>query len=113
MQSKELMQMMADACDDKRAADIKIYDVKETSPVTDYFIICHGNSERQVQAISDEVREKAHENGLDIKIEGQKAGKWILCDVGDVIVHIFLKTEREYYNLERLFKDAGDTLGGE
>jgi len=112
MHSKELMELMAEACDDKRAADIKIYDVKETSPVTDYFIICHGNSERQAQAISDEVRDAAHKNGLDIKIEGQKQGKWILCDVGDVIIHIFLKPEREYYNLERLFKDAGDTIGG-
>lgn len=112
MQSKEVLELMVKACDDKRAADIKVYDVKETSPVTDYFIICHGNSERQAQAISDEVREVAHKNGLDISIEGQRQGKWILCDVGDVIVHIFLKTEREYYNLERLFKDAGDTIGG-
>ncbi|MGO1922520.1 MAG: ribosome silencing factor [Jeotgalicoccus sp.] len=112
MQSKEVMELMVEACDDKRAAEIKVYDVKETSPVTDYFVICHGNSERQAQAISDEVRLVALKNDLDIKIEGQRQGKWILCDVGDVIVHIFLKTEREYYNLERLFKDSGDTFGG-
>lgn len=111
MQSKELLDLMVEACDDKRASDITVYDVKETSAVTDYFVICHGNSERQAQAISDEIREVAHKNNLDINIEGQRQGKWILCDVGDVIVHVFLKTEREYYNLERLFKNAGDNVG--
>src|SRR5699024_12452394 len=98
MHSKELMELMAEACDDKRAADIKIYDVKETSPVTAYFIICHSNSERQAQAISDEVRDAAHKNGLDIKIEGQKPGKWSLCDDGDAIGHIFLKPASESEN---------------
>lgn len=111
MESKELLDLMVEACDDKRAEDITVFDVKETSPVTDYFVICNGSSERQTQAISDEIREVAHKNNLDIKIEGQKEGKWILCDVGDVIVHVFIKTEREYYNLERLFKDSGEKLG--
>lgn len=111
MDSNELLDLMVEAVDDKRALDIKVYDVKDHSPVTDYFVICHGNSERQTQAISDEIRDVAHKNNLDVKIEGHKEGQWILCDVGDVIVHVFIKTQREYYNLERLFKDAGDDLG--
>ena len=111
MESSKLLDLMVEAVDDKRAKDITVYDVKNSSPVTDYFVICHGNTERQTQAIADEVRDVAHKNQLDVKLEGYRTGKWILCDVGDVIVHIFVKTEREYYNLERLFKDDGHSVG--
>lgn len=110
MTSKELLEILVEACDDKRADDIVTFDVKETSSVTDYYIICHAGSDRQVQAIADHVMEVSKEHGKDVLVEGMKEGKWVLVDVEDVIVHIFLKPERSYYNLERLFT-SGEKLG--
>jgi ribosome-associated protein len=77
------------------------------SLVADYFVICHGNSDKQVQAIAREIKEKAHEQGISVKrLEGFEQAKWVLVDLGDVVVHIFHKDERGYYNLERLWGDA-------
>lgn len=109
MTSKELLDILVDACDDKRADDIATFDVKETSSVTDYYIITHAGSDRQVQAIAEHVIEVAESHGYNILVEGLKEGKWVLVDVQDVIVHIFLKPERSYYNLERLFT-SGEKL---
>ncbi len=109
MTSKELLNTLVEACDDKRADDIATFNVKESSSVTDYYIICHAGSDRQVQAISEHVIEVAREQGKDVLVEGMKEGKWVLVDAEDVIVHIFLKPERSYYNLERLFT-SGEKL---
>lgn len=106
MDSKLVLDKLKDAVDDKRAYDIRVFDVQETSSVSDYVIICHGTSDRQVKAIADEVQEVAEELEIDTHIEGYREGKWVLIDVDDVIVHVFMKTEREYYNLERLFYDG-------
>lgn len=103
MTSKELLEILKDACDDKRADEIVSFNVKETSSVTDYYIICHGASDRQVQAIADNVVEVSKSHGFEPLIEGYREAKWVLVDVDDVIVHIFLRPERSYYNLERLF----------
>ena len=95
------------AADDKRAEDIVVLNMKGISLVADYFIICHGNSDKQVQAIAREMKEKVGESGYDIKrIEGFDEARWILVDLGDVVAHIFHKDERGYYNLERLWGDA-------
>src|SRR5699024_8388744 len=110
MESSKLLDLMVEAVDDKRAQDITVYDVKNSSPVTDYFVICLGNTERQTQAIADEVRDEATKNQLDVKLERYGTGKLIFCDFGDAIVHMYVKTEREYYNLERIFKDDGDSV---
>jgi ribosome-associated protein len=77
------------------------------SLIADYFIICHGNSDKQVQAIAREMKEKALENDFDVKrIEGFDEAKWILIDMGDIVAHVFHRDERNYYNLERLWGDA-------
>jgi ribosome-associated protein len=107
MDSKQLLQLAVEACDDKRAEEILAIDVKEISGITDYFLICHANSDRQVQAIAREVKDQAHKNGLDVnRLEGFNEARWILIDLGDVVVHVFHKEERGYYNLERLYRDA-------
>ncbi|WP_411844247.1 ribosome silencing factor [Salinicoccus sp. HZC-1] len=106
MKSEQLVQLMIEACDDKRAEDIMKFDVTGTSSVTDYYIICHGTSDRQVQAIADEVKEVSRNNSIEAVVEGYREAKWILCDVNNVVVHVFHKPEREYYNLERLFKNG-------
>lgn len=95
------------AADDKNASDIVVLNMEGISIMADQFIICHGNSERQVQAIAREVVDQAAEFGATVKrLEGFEAGRWILADLGDVVVHVFHKDEREHYNLEKLWGDA-------
>ncbi|MFD1736641.1 ribosome silencing factor [Bacillus salitolerans] len=107
MKDRDTLVMAARAADDKKAEDIIALNMKGISLVADYFLICHGNSDKQVQAIAREMKEKAAENGIDIKrMEGFDEARWILVDLGDVVAHIFHKDERGYYNLERLWGDA-------
>lgn len=106
MQSEVLVNLMIESCDNKNAENIMKFDVTDTSSVTDYYIICHGDSDRQVQAIADGVKESSADNSLDTITEGYREAKWILVDINNVIVHIFHKPERDYYNLERLFKNG-------
>lgn len=81
--------------------------VKELASFTDYFIICSGNSDRQVQAITASIEEEMKKSGVfPIGIEGERAGRWVLMDYGDVIVHIFHEPVREFYDIERLWADA-------
>ncbi|AQL56036.1 ribosome silencing factor [Abyssicoccus albus] len=117
MESKTLMEIAYNACDDKIAEDILVFDMKGKSPITDYFVICHGNSEKQVQAIARHVKEEIEKNGVEIKrLEGFTEANWILVDATDVVIHVFNKEERSYYNLERLFKEApiveSETING-
>lgn len=94
------------AADSKRAEDIVALDVREVSLLADYFMICSANSERQLNAITEEIIEK-EENNYEVKrIEGKEGGKWILIDLGDLIIHVFHAPERSFYNLEKLWLDA-------
>lgn len=103
----EIAYLAATAAEEKKAQNISILDIRGLSTYADYFVICHGNSERQVQAITNGIREKMQESHVDIKgIEGVHTARWVLMDLGDVIVHVFHKEEREYYDLERLWGDA-------
>ena len=107
MTERELLITAATAADDKRAEDILALNMKGISLIADYFIICHGNSDKQVQAIAREMKEKAEENGVEVRrMEGFDEAKWILVDLGDVVAHVFHRDERGYYNLERLWGDA-------
>lgn len=107
MESKELMKLAAQACEDKRAEDIVVMDMKNVSLISDYFLVCHGSNERQVQSIARGIKEEAEENGIEVKrMEGFEHSRWILVDLNDVVCHIFHKDERDYYNLERLWGDA-------
>ena len=105
--TQSLLQIVHKALDDKRAEDIVVLNMENISLLADYFLICNGNSDRQAQAIAREVQEKAQENGYEVKrVEGFDSARWILVDLGDVVVHIFHKDERAFYNLERLWGDA-------
>ncbi|RPK15817.1 ribosome silencing factor [Priestia endophytica] len=107
MKELELLSLVAKAADDKRAEDVIALDMKGISLVADYFMICHGNSDRQVQAIAREIKEQANEYEIEVKrLEGFNEARWILIDLGDVVAHVFHKDERGYYNLERLWGDA-------
>ncbi|KAA0560571.1 MULTISPECIES: ribosome silencing factor [Bacillaceae] len=104
---QNLVELAFNAADDKRAEDIVVLDMKGVSLIADYFLICHGNSDKQVQAIARELKDRAEENGYTVKrLEGFDQARWILVDLGDVVAHVFHKEERGYYNLERLWGDA-------
>ncbi|MDQ0216725.1 ribosome-associated protein [Oikeobacillus pervagus] len=107
MNNRELVVEVAKACDDKRAENIIALNMQGISLIADYFVICHGNSDKQVQAIAREVKERAEKLGYTIKrMEGFNEARWILVDLEDIVVHIFHRDERIYYNLERLWGDA-------
>lgn len=107
MEEKELIQVIANTCDDKRAENIIALDMKNVSFVADYFLICHGSNERQVQAIAKAIKDEVSEYNYDIhRLEGYEQGRWVLVDMGVIVCHIFHADERHYYNLERLWGDA-------
>jgi ribosome-associated protein len=105
--SKQKAFLCARAALDHKAIDLVILEVKDLSSFTDYFVICSGNSDRQVQAITSHIEEKLGRQGLEpIGLEGKNEGRWALLDYGDVVIHIFYHPVREFYDLERLWADA-------
>ena len=107
MDVKELMELVVKTADDKRAENIAVLDMEGISLVADYFVICLGNSEKQVQAISKELKDIALENDIQIRrMEGFDHARWVLIDLGNVVVHVFHRDDRGYYNLEKLWGDA-------
>ncbi|TMB60831.1 MAG: ribosome silencing factor [Chloroflexi bacterium] len=99
--------IVVDAASDKKAEDILVLNVSEVTTIADLFVLCSGRSERQVQAIADAIVEKAKEAGRQpFGIEGYSGGRWVLIDLGDVVVHAFVPEERQLYRLERLWGDA-------
>lgn len=105
--SEEKLQVAVEAADKKHAEEIVALDMQNVSLLADYFVIMHANSERQVQAIVTGIVEAEEDAGTTVKsIEGKKDSRWMLIDLGDVVVHVFLKEERAFYNLEKLWSDA-------
>ncbi|MBE9166161.1 ribosome silencing factor [Pleurocapsales cyanobacterium LEGE 06147] len=106
--SQELAWKIAEAADDKKAADIAILQVEDVSYLTDYFVIATGFSKIQVKAIADAIEEKIAEQFQinPVRVEGKTEGNWVVQDYGEVIVHIFLPSEREYYTLEAFWGHA-------
>ena len=104
---KEMVLLAVNALEDKKAEDICIIDISEVSVLADYFIIAGGNNSSQIQAMSDAVDEKLGKAGYPLKqIEGYNSANWILQDFGDIIVHIFDRENRLFYDLERIWKDG-------
>ena len=107
MDSNLLAKNIKKAADDKKAHDILVLDIREISPITDYFLICSAQNKIQVKAIADNIEEKVQKEGiLMLHKEGYNESLWTLLDYGDVVVHIFTQTEREFYSLEKLWSDA-------
>lgn len=106
-QSKEMAKIAYNALSDKKGKDIKIIDITGISVLADYFIIANGNSDSQVNALVDNVEEELHKAGYPLRQrEGQTSGSWVLLDFGDIIVHVFDKENRLFYDLERIWKDG-------
>jgi ribosome-associated protein len=93
--------------EEKKAEEVLVFDLRDISSVTDYFLLCHGSSGRQVQAIADHLLEMAKKRGLrPLGVEGYPAAQWVLLDLGDLIVHVFYEETRRFYDLERLWGHA-------
>ena len=107
-ESKELALQIADAAEDKKAEDIVLLNVSEVSYLADYFVIITGFSGTQLKAITESIDKRVEEkyNRLPVRVSGKREGNWIVLDYEDVIVHIFLPEEREYYNLEAFWGHA-------
>ena len=103
----EIARKAVEAASNKQAADIMLLDARQVCSFADYFVICSGDSERQIQAIYDEVGHALKKEGiLPHHAEGTIDSGWLLLDFGDVVVHIFAPFEREYYQLDRLWSRA-------
>jgi len=103
----ERINIITEASLDKKAFNIKILDIKELTTVADYFVIVSGNSTIQTTTIADEIEEKMLEKGYELlSKEGYQSARWILLDFGDIIVHVFHREDREFYNLEKLWADS-------
>ena len=106
-ESIELARAAATAAADKLATDILALDVSEVVAITDVFVLCTGGNERQVRAIVDSIEEKLSAlKAKPLRREGEREGRWVLLDYGDIVVHVQLAEERIHYALERLWRDC-------
>ena len=107
MSAKELAKLIVHSLEEKKAEDIRIIDISQISTIADYFIIANGTNRNQVQALADNVGEDCHKAGYALhQTEGYNSANWILMDFSDVIVHIFSKEDRLFYDLERIWRDG-------
>lgn len=108
-QAKNMARTAWHALDEKKGEDIRVINISQVSVIADYFIIANGSSNSQVNALVDNVEEKMHEAGFTLKQrEGYGAGTWVLLDYGDVIIHVFDRENRSFYNLERIWSDGAE-----
>ena len=99
--------LLAQSALEKKACDLVVMEVRELTSIADYFIICSGRSDRQVQSIAQGIGENLRQAGLSpASVEGANRGHWVLMDFSDVIVHIFYEPVREFYDLDGLWGDA-------
>ena len=107
MTAKEMVKVAYEALEDKKGEDIRIIEISEISTIADYFIIANGTNTSQVSALVDSVDEKLGKLGIQPKrVEGARSLSWVLMDYGDIIVHVFMKEDRLFYDLERIWKDG-------
>lgn len=107
MNSKQLSQFVAELTLEKKAEQVVIMDLRKVTSITDYFVVCSGDSDIQVKAICEHITEQLEQKDIKIwHVEGYQAANWILMDLVDVVIHIFKPEVREYYSLERLWGDA-------
>lgn len=112
MTAEALSKVIVKGMEEKKASEIMVLDLRKIkNAMTDFFVICSGNSDTQLEAISESIEEEIQKAGEKParRVEGKSNGEWVLMDYFDVVVHIFLKDKREYYGLEELWGDAKST----
>ncbi len=106
-QAKLMAKLAYKALDEKKGEDIKVIDISTVSTIADYFIIANGSNENQVRALVEAVEDELAKEGIEVKQrEGYGLGSWVLLDFGDIIVHVFDKENRLFYDLERIWRDG-------
>lgn len=106
-QSKLMVKLAYKALDDRKGEDIKIIDISNVSVLADYFVIANGTNSNQVQAMVDSVEEELGKHGFDARQkEGHGLGNWVLLDFGQIVVHVFDRENRHFYDLERIWRDG-------
>jgi ribosome-associated protein len=105
MTSEEKVQRIIETADELKAESIETLDVREKTSVADYFVVCSGNSDRHVGSIADKVSERmAQAKAKPVRVEGDRTG-WVLHDYGDVVLHVMREEQRQFYDLETLWKN--------
>ena len=111
MDPSELAHLIVDIATDKKANDIVMLRTAEVTSMADFFVICSGRSDRQVQALARALIDQLREQGIrPLGVEGLSSGRWVLVDFASVVVHLFTPQEREYYGLERLWSGAAPVV---
>jgi ribosome-associated protein len=112
LESLELARFIVEVVEDKKAEEIVLLDLRPNAVIADFFILCNGNSDRQLKALMDNVREQVKEKHqiLPYATEGTAESGWVLMDYGDVIVHLFAEEKRIYYDLEGLWRADASVL---
>ena len=104
---RQLALLAAEVCDEKKAKEIVVLDVRKITSISDYFIVFSTSNERQARAIAEEMRMKLKEMGKrEMGVEGIDDARWVLQDFGDIVLHIFHESQREFYDIEGLWADA-------
>ena len=107
MNSREMARIAVHALEEKKGEEIRIIDISNVSVIADYFIIANGSNVNQVKALADSVQEELYKAGIETKqVEGYNTASWILMDFNDIIVHVFNKDNRLFYDLERIWRDG-------
>ena len=107
LSSKDVALQTASIANDKKAENITIFKIGDLTSIADYFVVCSGSNERQIRAIADEIKKEMKMQGVNILgMEGNTDLKWVLIDLADVVVHIFDKTTRSFYDFDLLWGDA-------
>ncbi len=107
MTQTDALKTIVNALDSKKAEDIQLIGIRDLTIVADYFVIANGTSNTQTKALADEVEYQMKLKGVEpIRTEGYQGATWIILDYGDIVVHVFYKETRQYYNLERLWSDG-------
>ena len=103
----DALKIAVNAADEKKAYDLVALDISEIASFANYFLFCTGDSSRQMQAIADEIEQQLKDSGIrPSHVEGYQNAEWILMDYMDLVIHIFSKSARAYYDLERLWRDG-------
>lgn len=109
MQAEQLKDLVVNALEDVKAQDISVIDVRDRTSITDFMVLASGTSSRHVKSLADSVVVEAKEQGVRAgNVEGAGVSDWILVDLGDVVVHVMMPATREFYDLERFWRDAPD-----
>jgi len=107
LQNQQILEFVLDKIDDLKARDIITIDVSKTSTITDYMVICSGNSQKHVQSIAEHVAYEAKEAGeTPLGVEGKESGEWVLVDMGPVVLHVMQESTRDFYQLEKLWQSS-------